>query len=55
MYFIPVIKAELASTLVSHDASEISLIWWSEPQETFLNVINVENSCAAEYFPEHSV
>ncbi len=35
---------------VSHDASEIILIYWFAAQETFLNIISVENSCAASYF-----
>ncbi len=43
-------KAELSASLVqssvSHDSSEIILIWWFAAQETFL-IINVENSCAA--------
>ncbi len=30
--------------------SEIILIWWFAAQETFLIIINVENSCAAQYF-----
>jgi len=35
-------KAEFS---VSHDFSEIILICWFGAQETFLNIINVENSC----------
>jgi len=36
---------------VSHDPSEIIfLIWYFTAQETFLIIINVENSCAASYF-----
>jgi len=31
----------------SHDPSEITLIWWFDAQETFLIIINVENTCAA--------
>jgi len=46
-----VIKAEFSSSLlqssVSHYPSEINLIWWFDAQETFINIINVENSCAA--------
>ncbi len=34
---------------VSHDPSEIILIFWFTTQETFLKIINVENSCAASY------
>ncbi len=30
-------------------SSEIILIFWFAAQETFLIIINVENSCAAEY------
>ncbi len=44
------IKAELSASLlqssVSHDASEIILIYWFATQETFLIIINVENSSA---------
>jgi len=48
-------KAEFSTSLllqssVSHDPSEIILIWWSPAQETFLIIINVENRCAASYF-----
>jgi len=38
---------------VSHDPSEIILICWFGAQETVLFIINVENSCAAEYFCGH--
>jgi len=32
---------------VSHDPSEIILIWWFATQETFIIIIiNVESSCA---------
>ncbi len=31
-------------------SSEIILICWFAAQETFLIIINVENSCAAQYF-----
>ncbi len=39
--------------LVSHDPSEIILIFWFAAQETFLIVINVEDCCAAQYFCEN--
>jgi len=47
-----VIKAvfSVQQSSVSHDPTEIILIWWSEAQETFLNIINVEKGCAASYF-----
>ncbi len=32
---------------MSHDPSEIILICWFAAQETFIIIINVENSCAA--------
>ncbi len=32
---------------ILHDPSEIILISWFGPQETFLIISNVENSCAA--------
>ncbi len=35
---------------VSHDPSEIIMIYWFAAQETFLIIINVENSYAAYYF-----
>ncbi len=54
MSFISVIKAEFSASLlqssVSHDSSEIILIYWFAAQETFLIIINVENCCAASYF-----
>ncbi len=40
----------LLPSSVSHDPSEI--ICWFAAQETFLIIINVENSCAAKYFVE---
>ncbi len=48
------IKAEFLASLlqssVSHDPSEIILICWFAPQETFIIIIiNVENNCAASY------
>ena len=43
------IKAEFSASLlqssVSHDPSEIILICWFAAQETFMIIINVENSC----------
>jgi len=52
--FIPVMKAEYSASLlqssVSHDPSEITLIWWSDAQQTVMIIINIENSCAASYF-----
>jgi len=39
-----VIKAEFSASLlqssVSHDPSEIILIWWFDAQETFMIIIN---------------
>ncbi len=35
---------------MSHNPSEIILICCFAAQETFLNIINVKNSFAAEYF-----
>ncbi len=43
-------SASLLQSSVSHDHSEIILIYWFAAQETFLRVISVENSCAASYF-----
>ncbi len=42
--------ASLLQSSVSHDPSEIILICWFAVQDTFLIIINVENSCAASYF-----
>ncbi len=39
-------KLQLLQSSVSHDPSEIILIWPAD-QETFLIIINVENSCVA--------
>jgi len=39
--------AREAECSVSHDRSEIILICWFAAQDTFLLIINVENSCAA--------
>jgi len=54
MKFIPVIKAEISASLlqstVSHDSSEITLIWWFDAQETFTIIIDVETSWGASYF-----
>jgi len=51
---IPVMKAECSASLlqssVSHDPSEITLIWGSDDQETVMIIINFENSCADPYF-----
>jgi len=44
-----VFSASLLQSSVSHDPSEITL-WWFNAQETFLIMINVENSCAASCF-----
>jgi len=53
-----VIKAEFSASLlqssVSHDPSEITLIWWFDAQETFL-IINVENSCVQFLPPQKKV
>jgi len=55
MWFIPMIKAVFSASLlqssVSHDPSEITLIF--DAQKTFTIVINVENSCSASYFCEN--
>ncbi len=51
MQFIFWCKAEFSASLlqssVSHDPSEIILICWYAVQETFLIIINIENSYAA--------
>ncbi len=39
--------AQVLQALVSHDPSEIIVIYQFDVQETFLIIINVENSCAA--------
>ncbi len=44
-----VFSASLLQSSVSHDSSEIILICWFAAPETFLIIISVENSCAAEY------
>ncbi len=38
-----VFSASLLQSSVSHDPSEIILIYWFGPQETFLIIINAEN------------
>ncbi len=43
-------SASLLQSSVSHDPSEIILIYWFTTQETFLIITNVENSYAAQYF-----
>jgi len=54
MSFVLVIKAEFSASLlqssVSHDPSEITLIWWSDAQERFMIINNVENSGAVVVF-----
>jgi len=35
-----VIKAEFSASLLSHDPSEITLIWWFDTQETFTIIIS---------------
>jgi len=54
MKFIPVMaKLNFHLNLeVSHDPSEITLIWWFAAQETNSIIINVENS---QYFCENTV
>ncbi len=37
----------ITQSSVSHDPSEIIIIFWFAAQETSLIIINVENSCAA--------
>ncbi len=44
LWFKAKFSASLHQSLVSHDSSEIILIWWFAAQETII-VINVENSC----------
>jgi len=43
-------NTSLLYSSVARDSSEIFLICWIAAKETFLVIINVENSCAAEYF-----
>ncbi len=40
-----VFSASLLQSSVSHDLSEIILIYWFNAQETFIISINVNNSC----------
>jgi len=51
-----VIKAEFPASLlqssVSHDPSEITLIWWFDAQETFMVIISVENWNYRNYWPK---
>ncbi len=53
MQFIPVMQSWIFSIITPVFSftwsSEIILICWFAAQETFLIIINVENSCAAEY------
>jgi len=46
-WFIP-----LHQSSVSHDPSEIILIYWFDAQATFLIFIHAENICAVSYFVE---
>ncbi len=43
------ISASLLQSSVSHDPSEISLIYWLAAQEKILVIITVENCCVASY------
>jgi len=45
-----VFSASFLQSSVSRDPSEITLVWWSDAQVTFLIIISVENSRAASYF-----
>jgi len=45
---IPVVVAECSS--VSHDPSEIILIWWFGAQETFLIIIEYYNTLQDRHF-----
>ncbi len=45
-------KLLLLQSSVSHDTSEIILIYWFGAQETFLIII-VESSCAADFCENH--
>ncbi len=47
-------SASLLQSSVSHDPSEIILICWFTTQETFLVIINAEDSCAAQYFCDNT-
>ncbi len=48
--FKAVFSASLLPVFSVTWSSEIILICWFADQQTFLIIINVENSCAAEYF-----
>ncbi len=39
----------ITPVFMSHDPSQISLIYWLAAQETFLVIITDENSCVASY------
>ncbi len=52
--FPAVINSSLQSS-VSHDPSEINIMYWFAAQETFLIIVNVENRCAAQYFFQDSL
>ncbi len=43
-------SASFLQSSVSHDPPEIIIIYWFAVHETFLIIMNVENSCAASYF-----
>ncbi len=45
-------SASLLQSSVSHDSSEIILICWFAAQETFITIINVENSLLLSIFVE---
>ncbi len=45
-----ILKYNLFLSSVSNDPSEIIVICWFAAQETFLNIINAKNSCAAYSF-----
>jgi len=51
--FIPVYFQHQSS--VSHDPPEITRIWWSDAQETFMIIINVENIFISGLFDEQKV
>jgi len=54
-----VIKAEFSASLrqssESHDPSEITLIWWSDAQETYMIIISVENSSKDQHLIETQI
>ncbi len=49
-YFHKITVISLLQSSVSHDPSDIILIFRFSAQEGFLIIITVENSCAAQYF-----